>query len=477
MFKNHIQLSLLFIILSVSLTATPSPKVTDNSAYVQRFHRIAVKEMHRTGIPASIKLAQAILESGGGNSDLAKEANNHFGIKCGSDWKGDTHHKKDDDRNRIGMKVESCFRAYASPEESFIAHSEFLKNPAKQARYGFLFNYDKTDYESWAEGLKKAGYATNPKYPELLIQVINENDLQQYDYWLPSDVEGEILAFANPNPKSKKETTPAARPTQKENTPIPKAQFPAKKEPTPTKKPTVEQERVAPTKPKIEVAEEKSSPQEAAVFLSNDVRTVAAPKGNTLAKIAKDNDVELSKLLEYNDLETDATVKEGDFIYLQPKRKSYRGKKSYHMVYGESMHRISQLYGLKLDELYEKNLMKKGEEPANGQRIHLKSKRKTAPKLKAAAGTKTSPSIAKVEVKPENEPVKKEINLPSVKLPSVKLPSITLPNSHQKHVVQAGETLYRISKQYDVAVDDIVQWNNLQTNTLEVGQELIIKKK
>jgi len=157
---------------------TPDKVVTNNNlvnkysgeAYINRYKAIAVSEMNRSGIPASITLAQGLLESGNGNSTLAREANNHFGIKCNSDWKGPTILRDDD-------QINDCFRVYKSPEESFKDHTEFLK----RKRYAFLFELDKNDYEGWARGLKQAGYATNPRYPELLISLVERYNLSQYD--------------------------------------------------------------------------------------------------------------------------------------------------------------------------------------------------------------------------------------------------------------------------------------------------------
>jgi flagellum-specific peptidoglycan hydrolase FlgJ len=139
-------------------------------AYIDRFKDIAIQEMNQNGIPASITLAQGLFESGSGNSELARYANNHFGIKCTSDWKGRSYYKNDDN-------VNDCFRVYDNPEDSFRDHSAFLK----RKNYAKLFELDKNDYEGWARGLKQAGYATNPKYPELLINVIVKYHLDQYD--------------------------------------------------------------------------------------------------------------------------------------------------------------------------------------------------------------------------------------------------------------------------------------------------------
>lgn len=146
-------------------------KADDTEVYIKKYRKIAIKEMRRYGVPASITLAQGILESGSGKSRLAKKGRNHFGIKCTSDWHGRTIKEDDDKKNE-------CFRKYRKAKHSFRDHSKFL---ATRKRYEFLFKYDKRDYKSWATGLKQAGYATNPKYPSLLINLIEKYDLDKYD--------------------------------------------------------------------------------------------------------------------------------------------------------------------------------------------------------------------------------------------------------------------------------------------------------
>ena len=139
--------------------------------YIDKYSKIAVREMNRVGIPASITLAQGILESGDGNSTLARKANNHFGIKCHKDWKGESMYRDDDRPNE-------CFRSYKDADQSFVDHSEFL---CTHQRYAFLFEYGTTDYQKWAKGLKQAGYATSPTYADRLIQIIEQNNLQRFD--------------------------------------------------------------------------------------------------------------------------------------------------------------------------------------------------------------------------------------------------------------------------------------------------------
>jgi hypothetical protein len=156
---------------------------TTRAEYLLRYKDIAVAHMEKYGIPASIKMAQGMLESDNGNSRLATNGHNHFGIKCKSDWTGGTIHHDDDAKNE-------CFRRYSSAEESWVDHSEFLD---KGARYQFLFDLDSADYKAWARGLKEAGYATNPRYPEMLIKIIEDNELYLLDRGAEIPI-GDIIA-------------------------------------------------------------------------------------------------------------------------------------------------------------------------------------------------------------------------------------------------------------------------------------------
>ena len=177
-YKIKINLVLSFIML-ISFSEIFSQNLT-RKQYITKYSALAVKQMRQYKIPASITLAQGILESNNGNSKLAVKANNHFGIKCHG-WEGKKIFEDDDKKNE-------CFRKYKSPLESFKDHSLFLN---KYSRYAFLFDYKITDYKSWARGLKKAGYATNKKYPELLIKIIEDNKLNIFD---DKDVEIEFIS-------------------------------------------------------------------------------------------------------------------------------------------------------------------------------------------------------------------------------------------------------------------------------------------
>ncbi len=198
----------LFLVL-ICLSPIVAMKAENPSLnYISQYKQIAVLEMQRTGIPASIKMAQALLESGAGQSTLARKANNHFGIKCGSSWDGETFYREDDDYHK-GKLIKSCFRKFDSVHDSYMAHSDFL---TKQNRYAFLFDYSTQDYKSWAKGLRKAGYATDKAYSNKLIQIIEKYELYTLDqmHSLPPEAE-EIIAMDDtviPNTKDTKSSEP-----------------------------------------------------------------------------------------------------------------------------------------------------------------------------------------------------------------------------------------------------------------------------
>lgn len=294
--------------------------------YIERFKETAIKEMERAGVPASIKLAQGLLESGGGTSTLAVKANNHFGIKCGSKWTGKTHYRKDDDRDPVtGKIIKSCFRKYRNANASYVAHSEFLRD---NRRYEFLFYLDPRDYKRWAYGLKRAGYATSATYAEKLINMIESYNLNQYDYYSSTDL---ITG-----------TTP---PTSTE---------PPSTSPTGTEQPT--------------------GPL-GGIFLNNDVKMVLAKAGQTPAQIAHLTNTSVNRILSYNEGISNVSqkLKPNERVYLQKKRRSYRERKKYHYVKsGETMYQIAQLYGVRLKRLYKRNRLAYGAEPAEGQKIKLR---------------------------------------------------------------------------------------------------------
>ena len=270
--------------------------------YIAIYKDIAIREMKRTGIPASITLAQGILESGDGNSTLARKANNHFGIKCHGDWKGKKVYHDDDAKNE-------CFRKYRNADESFVDHSEFLVH---RSRYRFLFDLKPDDYKGWARGLKKAGYATSPTYARRLIEIIEENKLHVYD-----------------NPKRLVEN-----PWESKN---------------------------------IHTTASRE------IFENNRIKFVVAKSGDTYKTLADELDKFPGELARYNEKSITDPVKEGERVYIQPKRNKAEHGKDFHIVSkGETMYSISQRYGIKLHKLYKKNDMVEGAKPNDGQQLWLR---------------------------------------------------------------------------------------------------------
>jgi LysM repeat protein len=293
------------IIVAAAQTITPEQ-------YIEMYKDIAIREMKRMGVPASITLAQGILETESGNSVLVKKSNNHFGIKCKSSWTaGGVSH--DDDAQG------ECFRQYASAEESYRDHSNFLRG---NTRYGFLFKLDVKDYQGWAHGLKKAGYATNPAYPQILIRNIEKYNLQQY-----------TLAGAGEVPKFNSE--------QYQDDPEEKT-VPVASAVTNAKETGV-------------VTDEVIEPGFSAPYKKDGKKVVNGMKGTSLLKIAEANNIRLVKLLEYNGLE-DGLLAQDQVIYLEPKPKEAVAKTIMHTVQAkEGLYSISKKYGVTVQQLKEWN--------------------------------------------------------------------------------------------------------------------------
>ncbi len=297
----------------------PADKMT-KEAYIKLYKDIAIKEMNTYGIPSSITLAQGILESANGNSTLAKKANNHFGIKCHEDWNGPSFHMDDD-------LEDECFRKYSDPFESFKDHSVFL---ATRDRYASLFNLEITDYKGWAKGLKEAGYATNPKYPQLLINIIEEFELFQYDRFYDAEQvkRNRELALKN-NSKSYPELTVAEESFVK----------------------------VTDTKRKI--------------FSNKGIKFIYAEKEDNPEKIAKDLKIYTWQVYKYNDLKKRYPITEGQVIYVEAKKN--KGDKPFHIVVpGQTLRDISQIYAVKLKKLCKYNTLRKDATLYPDQKIKLR---------------------------------------------------------------------------------------------------------
>lgn len=306
-------------------------KVTPQE-YIYAYKADAIKEMHRSGVPASITLAQGMLESGYGNSELARKANNHFGIKCHSDWNGPTF-KMDDDRKN------ECFRKYKSVWHSYRDHSDFLKG---KKRYAFLFDLKITDYKGWCRGLKKAGYATNKKYATLLINMIERYDLNQYV-----------------KKQSKREKRKRAEERKEQAIEL---------KDEPNRKDARSDEEGA---DEFEI----SVGQSEVLQSSHWVKYVKVKEGDTYFSIAKRNNVALKRLYKYNECSADTLLQIGAAVYLQPKRKKGT-QKSYVFANGDNLYKISQRFGIKLKHLYRRNNYEWGYQPKPGEVIYLRGRKK-----------------------------------------------------------------------------------------------------
>lgn len=277
--------------------------------YIDTWKITAIEQMNSHQIPASITLAQGILESANGNSRLATVANNHFGIKCHKSWDGERIYEDDDLRNE-------CFRSYVSAAQSYDDHSQFLTG---RDRYSKLFTLNLTDYKGWAKGLKSAGYATNPKYANLLIDIIEKFDLAKFDKmpYLPNQQEEHQISVDEP---------------------ITKIESPK----------DIEEEELH----LLEIAERKHDLK----LNKYDRKYVRVKKGDTYYQIAKEFDLGIWQLYKYNDLGRRDVLQENEIIYLDPKRnRSSRGYNVFVCTRETTLRDISQEEGLKLKKLLKYN--------------------------------------------------------------------------------------------------------------------------
>ncbi len=360
--------------------------------YIATYKDIAIREMKRMGVPAAITLAQGILETESGNSDLVKKSNNHFGIKCKANWTGASVSHDDD-------ATGECFRLYKNADESYRDHSNFLRG---SDRYSFLFKLDVRDYKGWAYGLKKAGYATNPAYPQILIKHIEQYNLQQY-----------TLVGADEVP-----------------------QFDATKFQDDVADKALE-EKIA--------ADEKATADEASmldvgdkVLTVNGSKCVYAGKGTSLLVVATKNNINLSKMLGFNELSEDGMLVKNQYVFLEKKSKT--GEQDFYTAKaGESLYDIAQKNGIQLQYMLDYNKLWGNEDIKAGTKIYLK------PNL-APAKTVVVPDVTPAGASPKT------------------------------HVVAPKEGLYAIAKKYNVTVQQLKEWNNLPGDSISIGQELIISK-
>ncbi len=325
-------------------------KVPQYEAYIETYSGIAVEKMNQYGIPASITLAQGILESGAGQSPLAVNANNHFGIKC-HDWTGPSIRHDDDEK-------QECFRKYKHARESFNDHSIFLTT---RSRYDFLFKLDKTDYKAWAKGLKEAGYATDPNYPARLIKIIEDYELYKYDKLSDGKSKNTYLTEEKtenipPKPQSKPEEAQITENVQSNNN-------------------TTTSNTAGNKAPKVYYSEKTIGL--VTPYFSHDVKEingvkyVVAVENDSYESIAEEFGLKVREIYSINDVTSPAKLEAEEIVYIRPKKAT--STVTFHVVQpDETMRDIAQKYGIKLSVLYKKNNMQEGVRPMIGQRIMLR---------------------------------------------------------------------------------------------------------
>lgn len=337
--------------------------------YIARFKDLAVAEQLRSGIPASITLAQGIFETGAGSSELCNNAANHFGIKCKNTWEGETYTYTDDAKDE-------CFRKYTSADHSYRDHSDFLKN---NKRYSSLFALSPTDYAAWAHGLKRCGYATNPAYAKKLIKTIEDYNLQEYTYAaLGDNTENILLASAGKKAAPRSQTVATVMPG--EHIPVNDGFVSAGKASAPVVSTDEAEEMEI-----LQAAAARQDQGESGVkdyyqtTTRNGKKGFYARKGDMLLEYAIRNRIRYAKLLEMNDL-PDTQLEADMFVYLE--RKSKTGQAESHKVAaGESLLQISQSEGIQLQQLRAFNQLDKGEEPAPGTVLSLQHNADRKPSL------------------------------------------------------------------------------------------------
>ena len=376
------------ILLLVSAADTPQQR------YIDRWAATAVREMYRSGVPASITLAQGILESRSGLSALAAEGNNHFGIKCHKDWKGKTM-RVDDDRKG------ECFRVYDTAEESFRDHSDFLRY---WDRYKFLFDFDTKDYESWAYGLKKAGYATDPSYPEKLIKIIEENGLSKYDSMTQAQASRASsspskAASAPPKTSDKASSKSSSKASEKASARESRAAAKAAKVYKADEREAARAARKAARRERLaamevipdEIPEAPNALEEAVlvtpaaaeefhfsltrpVYTRNGVPFVYSVEGESYSSIASSYSLFPKEILKINDMDAERILLPGTVVYIQQKKnQAEKGLDKYIVeADGENLRDICQRFAVRMSSVCKMNGFSAGHALREGDTIILR---------------------------------------------------------------------------------------------------------
>ncbi len=380
----------------------------DMLKYIARYKSIAQREMKEFGIPASITIAQGILESQSGKSELAQKANNHFGIKCHSDWQGDKYLYDDDE-------LQECFRKYEKPEESYVDHSKFLAN---RRRYAFLFRLPKTDYEAWAKGLKKAGYATDPSYPDKLIYLINKYHLH--------DLDKEVLKEMSIKVEKQNDTT-----SDKDK----KFIYEVKAGETLF---TISKKFNIPVKKIQEINNLNDFDiYEGQILVLTESENTPDEQQSTGQVAVDETEDQPETVVEETSVEEKNVSSPIEEI---PEKERYIVKE------GETLFSIAKKFNLKLEDLLQANKFDKDSKISVGQVIRVPFDK--AQKTEKSDNSQTASNETHTE-KQENKPV--------------------------YHIVKPGETLYRIHVNYGVSIQKLRKLNHLKGNNIKVGQKIRVK--
>ncbi len=422
-------LLLISIFIFRPLAAQEKNRVED---YIHKYKELAMDEMVRTGVPAAISLAQGIIESGAGTTWLSLHANNQFGIKCKSTWQGESVSYTDDRRNE-------CFRKYATIEDSWRDHSNFLK---RNQRYRFLFYLDPLDYKAWAYGLKEAGYATSGRYAKQIIQTIQNYKLERFSR--------QGLARAKENQPEDEFAAVLNKKIQQENP----------------------RESASANQNHLTLAEQREAfPRK--VFKINKREVIFLPEGTQLISIAEVHDIPLRRLVRFNELSSDVLPK-GMLIFLEKKRK--KGDHPFHEVRnGESLHQIAQEEGIQLKWLLKRNHLASNSAIQPGETLALKGYNTGSAESKTQEKSGFFGWLSKLFSGSHEEMEKQMAQQPPE--PHEELPPQavkTKTNAPLVYNVKPGDTLYGIARKYNVTIDQIREKNNLKGNIIKVGQNLLI---
>lgn len=528
-FRNTVVVFILFL-FAMQQSAAQETYNERAKKYIKQYAAYAIADQRVSGVPAAITLGQGILETEAGISELVTEANNHFGIKCKNGWQGPSFLHTDDAKDE-------CFKKYKNALESYNDHSAHLhRNP----RYRILFNYSVTDYARWAHGLKKCGYATNPRYAYQLIKIIEEFRLQEYTYAAAdslSDLTG-IDAIAEANTSNLSQETEEVFIAKQKVAEITKPTAPSVTQQEPTPQPTAIKDTVIivhshsykgaagnvdnNTDTIINTGNESLSMYpaeeplgiEGAVLTINGLKAITAKKGDALLQYAIKHKIRYAQLLEINDL-PDEPLAFDSYIYLE--KKNSTGQKDKHTVQlGETLLMISQAEGIQLKKLAALNLLNTFEQPVVGAVLELKTvatakpaiedyKDKPIPVLENTTVATAeevsfgmsfeapSDNAKKIAIENTYNELKKESeeNTPSVNIVvpdrSIKSTKKDSPevieeeqpkrkSGIQYYTVKKGETAFSIAKRNDITVQQLEKWNAIKAQKLKAGQKIIVKK-